>query len=176
MEAFMYRFHPDTREFIASVRDPLHVETTFGFALRDGTDIRFEKALGGGALLDIGCYTASVARWLLGEPVEVRAGAQMRGGVDVTVGALLTFAGGATAAMWASFDSPEDQHLRVITRSGVLERGRPFSSYRDPYDPYQLMVESFADSVLFDRPVELPVSDSIANIRVLDRIREVFSS
>jgi len=96
--------------------------------------------------------------------------------VDVTVAALMTFAGGATASIWASFDSPEHQHLKVITQTGVLERKRPFSAYRDPHDPYQLMVESFADSMLLDRPVEIPLSESIANMRVLDRIRESFSS
>jgi hypothetical protein len=34
------------------------------------------------------------------------------------------------------------------------------------------MVESFADSISENRPVEIPVSESIANMRVLDRIRE----
>lgn len=176
MEAFMYRFHPDMREFIARVREPLYVETTFGFALTDSADIRYEKALGGGALLDLGCYAVNVARWLFGEPVEVEGYATMKGDVDVTSSAQLTFSGGASASMWVSFESPEDQHLRVVTRTGVLERRRPFSAYRDPHDPYQLMVESFADSVLLDRPVEIPLSDSIANMRILDRIRDSFSS
>ena len=75
-----------------------------------------------------------------------------------------------TAAVWASFESPEEQELTVVTRDGKQRLERPFSSM-DP-DPYRLMVESFAESVLKDRPVALPVADSIANMRVLDRIRE----
>ena len=43
---------------------------------------------------------------------------------------------------------------------------------QDPHDPYQLMVESFADSVLHDRPVAIPLAESIANMRVLDRIQQ----
>jgi hypothetical protein len=78
--------------------------------------------------------------------------------------------------VWASFESPEEQELKVVTRRDVLRRTRPFSAYRDPHDPYQLMVESFGDSILRDRPVDLPLSESIANMRVLDRIRECFSS
>jgi hypothetical protein len=38
------------------------------------------------------------------------------------------------------------------------------------------MVESFADSVLRDRPVAIPLSESIANMRVLDRIKEAAES
>jgi hypothetical protein len=38
-------------------------------------------------------------------------------------------------------------------------------------DPYRLMVESFARSALGGYPVELPVADSVANMRVLDSIR-----
>jgi hypothetical protein len=77
--------------------------------------------------------------------------------------------------VWCSFESPEAQGLEVITRQQVHRRERPFTAYRDPHDPYQLMVESFADSVLHDQPVAIPLSESIANMRVLDRIRDAFS-
>ena len=176
MEAFMYRFHPAMRDFVERVREPLHVEASFGFQLEDPNDIRMQAALSGGALLDVGCYTVSVSRWILGEPVVVSARAALEKGVDVTTSALLSFAGGATASVWASFESPEEQELKVVTRREVLRRNRPFSSYRDPHDPYQLMVESFAESVLHDRPVEIPPAESIANMRVLDRIRNAARS
>ncbi len=172
MEAFMYRFHPAMREFVAGIGDPQYVDTAFGFPLRDPGDIRMDDALGGGALLDIGSYCVNVSRWILGEPVGVSARARTQGGVDLTITALLTFEGGATASVWASFESPEVQYLNVVTPGEVLRRGRPFSSWRDPHDPYQLMVESFARGVLDGTPVELPISDSIANMRVLDQIRE----
>ena len=172
MEAFMYRFHPAMREFVESIREPLHVQATFGFTAKDPNDIRLQRDLGGGALLDVGSYTVSVSRWILGEPDDVAARGRFKDGIDVTISGLLTFAGGSTASVWASVEAPEEQDLKVITRSGVLRRVRPFSAYRDPHDPYQLMVESFADSVLHDRPVAIPLTESIANMRVLDRIQQ----
>jgi xylose dehydrogenase (NAD/NADP) len=169
MEAFMYRFHPRPRDFIQALREPMYVQASFGFSFDEPGNYRMRKELGGGALLDVGCYAVSVARWILGEPDGVAAWA--RGAeVDMTVSALLHFPGGATAAVWASFESPEEQELTVVTKDGKQRLERPFSSM-DP-DPYRLMVESFGDSVIGDRPVALPISDSIANMRVLDRIRE----
>lgn len=176
MEAFMYRFHPAMREFIASIRDPLFVQATFAFRLEDASNIRMQRDLGGGALMDVGCYTVNVARWILGEPTDVVARARFANGVDVTTSALLTFPGGATAEVWASFESPEEQELKVVTRDAVLRRPRPFTAYRDPHDPYQLMVESFAGSVLRDGPVEIPLSESIANMRALDQVWAAMSS
>ena len=177
MEAFMYRFHPRPRDFVAGIRDALHVNATFGFTLRDPANYRMKKEFGGGALLDVGCYTVSVSRWILGEPVGVAASAHRDGvdGVDMTVSALLQFAGGATASVWASFEGPEEQELTVVTKKGRERLERPFSSIEP--NPYQLMVESFAESVLGGHPVALPVSDSVANMRVLDWIaREALSS
>ena len=171
MEAFMYRFHPAMRDFVDSVREPLHLAASFGFHLRDRGDIRMQAGLGGGALLDVGCYVVSVSRWILGEPLGVLAQARFDGGVDMSTSALLSFAGGRTASVWASFESAEEQDLKVVTRREVLRRARPFSAYRDPHDPYQLMVESFAASVLEDKPVEISPAESIANMKVLDRIR-----
>jgi predicted dehydrogenase len=172
MEAFMYRFHPRPREFVAALRDSMYVNATFGFTLDDPKNFRLRKSLGGGALLDVGCYTVSIARWILGEPVGVDASAHIAEGpegVDMTVSALLRFAGGATASVWASFEGPEEQEVTVVTKGGRARLERPFSQMEP--DPYRLMVESFARSALGGYPVELPVADSVANMRVLDSIR-----
>jgi xylose dehydrogenase (NAD/NADP) len=175
MEAFMYRFHPRMRAFIESVRDPLYVHARFGFHLDAPLDYRLQSSLGGGALLDVGCYTVNVTRWILGEPDEVfakfRRDAAPEDAVDMTVNALLHFPADATASIWASFESPEEQGLMVVGSEGTKQIDRPFNP-RDSDNPYQLMVESFAASVFEDRPVEIPPSESVANMKVLDRIRE----
>jgi xylose dehydrogenase (NAD/NADP) len=171
MEAFMYRFHPRTRRFVESLRDPMYVMASFGFTMKSKDDYRGHAELGGGALLDVGCYVASVTRWILGEPTQVLARARLADGVDMTTSALLQFGRGQTAAVWSSFESPEVQEVTVIARDGVQHLDTPFSS-REEVDEYQLMVESFGESILEDKPVAIPIRESVANMRVLDRIRE----
>ena len=171
MEAFMYRFHPRMRSFVQSLRNPLYVQARFGFTLDKPTNYRMRSALGGGALLDVGCYTVSVARWILGEPSTVHAHSRMGDEVDMTTSALLGFPGGQTAAVWSSFESAEGQELTVVTDGAVHRLEMPFNSGEEG-DQYRLMVESFGDSVIDDRPVAIPLTESIANMMVLDRIRE----
>jgi xylose dehydrogenase (NAD/NADP) len=174
MEGFMYRFDPRAREFVERVRDPLHVQVSFGFRLH-GDNFRFDAALGGGALFDVGCYTVSMAHWILGEPEQILAWGRMRDGIDMTAAALLISDQGRTASVWASFESPEAQEVTVVSRDAVHRLDRPFTSDGSGLS-YRLMVESFADSVLQNRPAEIPLSESIANMRTLDRIRAAFSS
>ena len=178
MEAFMYRFKPRTREFVERVRTsgaPGHVEARFGFPLDHPGDYRLVPELGGGALLDVGCYVVNVSRWLLGEPVVPVAEAHIdpATGVDMTTSARLRFPGGGTASVWCSFESPEDQMLMAETQHGKQTLLNPFGGRNEPEDPYQLMVESFGDSIASGAPVAIPPDDSVANMRVLDRIREV---
>lgn len=181
MEAFMYRFHPRMRAFVEGLRGderPLHVQASFGFPLNDPSNYRVQPDLGGGALLDVGCYTVSVARWLLGEPDTVLARARFdkKTGVDMTVSSLLHFAGGGTASLWCSFESAEEQGVTAVTTTGTYTLERPFTAWKDPHDPYQLMVESFADSVRNGTDPDVSLDESIANMRVLDRIREAIQA
>jgi xylose dehydrogenase (NAD/NADP) len=177
MEAFMYRFHPRTIAFVDGLRGPnatLHVQSSFGFPLNDRANYRLHPEFGGGALLDVGCYTVSAARWVLGEPdtVLARATFEPHTGVDMSVAMLLHFASGGTASLWCSFESAEQQELTAVTRDSTVTLDHPFTAWRDPEDPYQLMVESFADSALAGGPVAISLEESIANMGVLDRIRE----
>ena len=177
MEAFMYRFHPRMRAFVEGLRGderPLHVQASFGFPLSDPSNYRLQPALGGGALLDVGCYTVSVARWLLGEPdtVLARARFDQKTGIDMSVSSLLHFSSGGTASLWCSFESAEEQGVTAVTPKGTYTLERPFTAWQDPHDPYQLMVESFADSVRNGTECEVSLDESIANMRALDRIRE----
>src|SRR5438132_9386644 len=164
MEAFMYRFHPAMRAFVEQLRDPIHVQASFGFTVKDADDIRLQAPFGGGALLDVGCYTVSVSRWILGEPGEVLARARIERDGDMTIAGLLAPGGNRPAEIRASIESTEAQNLTVIARDGLHRRELPFSAYRDPHDPYQLMVESFADSLLHNGPVAIPRGESIANL------------
>jgi predicted dehydrogenase len=172
MEAVMYRFHPRMRAFAARARHVSHLQATFAFPLRKDGDPRLDADLGGGALLDVGCYCADVARWLLGEPDRVGAVAHpLDGGVDLACIASLSFPNGALASLCCSFESPEHQELVVAGSEGVERLERPFTAWRDPDDPYRLTVEAFADAVARGEPAPLSNESSLANLRLLDRIR-----
>ena len=177
MEAFMYRFSPRIERFRASVHGlPLHVHSAFAYPTTERGNIRLSEALGGGALMDLGCYAVSVARLFLGEPVQVKAFANVIG-VDRSVSAALLFPARGLATIWASFEAPEHQHLTVITSEGVFHfEGRPFGAWYDPQQPERLapyveMVQAFSKSVLTQSPVPLSVEDSLNNLRVIEEIR-----
>ncbi len=177
MEAVMYRFHPAMGELVASLAGTRlrFLQAAFGFRLDAAAvpgNYRLRPELGGGALLDVGCYLVDLARWLLGEPAEVDA-VWHRGpsGVDLSCTAVLGFSDGAQAALHASLECAEHQELVAVHGGGVVRRDRPFTAWRDPHDPYQLMVEAFSAAVLDGGPPPLPLESSIATLEVLDRIR-----
>src|SRR2546430_1985975 len=116
MEAAMYRFPPRMRALAASLAgaEIRHVSAAFSFAIDKPDNYRMRPEYGGGALLDVGFYVADVARWLLGEPERVEA--VIHGGAgDMSCSALLSFAGGAQAALFASFEAAEHQGLGGVT-------------------------------------------------------------
>ncbi len=108
MEAFMYRCHPQIqrlRDLLAGgaigrlrvIRSTFAYQGAFNPASRS-----FNKELGGGAILDMGCYPASMARLMAGaaagkaflDPVQVKAcGVLGPSGVDHYAAATLCFEG-----------------------------------------------------------------------------------
>lgn len=205
MEAFMYRFHPRSRrikEIVDSgdIGKACLIRTAFCFhmdenILQSGGNARLKKDKGGGALMDVGCYGVSVARWLMGsEPVTVQAQAVYHpDGVDLHFAGTLRFAGGRLAVIEASFISALQQTYSVAGSQGALEL--PHDAFvpweKDALyiqrkvdeetgrqhlipgaDEYQLMVEHFADAVTGQTQLLYPAEDSIANMRALDALAE----
>jgi predicted dehydrogenase len=172
MEAAMYRFHPRMRELVSSLAsdDIRHLYASFGFRITARDNYRLKPDLGGGVLLDVGFYVADIARWLLGEPDRVEA-IMRQDAVDMACSAVLGFPGGAQASLFCSFESPEVQDLIIICAERVLQMQRPFSAWRDPHDPYQVMVEEFSRAARAGDPAPLPLESSLANLRLLDQIR-----
>ena len=202
MESFMYRFHPQHQRVRAlieagAIGDVVEVRTHLSVDIMnppDPNNIRMKPDLGGGALLDMGCYMISVARMLYAtEPVAVRAWQRIddRFGVDVAAAGVLEFPEGRVAMVSCSFEGFGNGFYSVIGRKGVIEAprgiiqglgtrlgealvitmdadGRRTEESFAPVDHYQLIVEAFADAVLNKTPVPLPLSDSLNNMRALD--------
>lgn len=202
MESFMYRFHPQHQRVRAlieagAIGDVVEVRTHLSVDIMnppDPNNIRMKPDLGGGALLDMGCYIISVARMLYAtEPVAVRAWQRIddRFGVDVAAAGVLEFPEGRVAMVSCSFEGFGNGFYSVIGRKGVIEAprgiiqglgtrlgealvitmdadGRRTEESFAPVDHYQLIVEAFADAVLNKTPVPLPLTDSLNNMRALD--------
>src|SRR5262245_41491828 len=104
-EAFHWRYHPlaaRMKEIIASgeIGPVRRVEVLFCIPFLVPGDIRYRLDLAGGATMDVGSYTVSIARFLGGEPEVVEAEARLSSpGVDRWMRAELRFPGGVTGAV-----------------------------------------------------------------------------
>ncbi len=195
MEGFMYKFHPQigkTLELIGAgtigaVRS-VHSSFTFRFE-RDGSDYRWFPAHGGGALYDVGCYTISIARLILGvEPLAASAAAHIdpATGVDKTTAVLLEFPGACFAQCESSFETHFQSRLLAVGTDGLLRLGRAFSA-KDfdvaieivrgdaveavpvpKANMFVLMIEHFGDAVVGEIPLRYPASDGWNNMRAID--------
>ncbi len=195
-EAFAYRFHPRIASLLqrlhaGDIGDPHLLRFCFTFGGLASDNIRLDPALGGGALLDVGCYGVNVSRLIAaGEPEVVTALAHYgtTSGVDETFVGVLRFAGGMLASLEVSLVSHFGVSLEVLGSTGRLvvpdglraEQVTELHLYRgdtrevlrfEPADPYRLMVEAFADAVRRKRPLRSEPADAIANMRVLDVLR-----
>ena len=206
MEGFMYRFHPQNvrvRALIASgvigtvreVRAHLSVDL---MSPPDPKNVRFIPELGGGARLDMGCYSVSVVRGIVGREPETVSGwldVDPRFGVDVAAAALMGFSDGVVATATCSFRAGAQGSYTVVGTEGSIEvpraiipgmdtrvaeglivvmdaDGRRTEETVPPARQYALMAEGFAKAVLEGGPVPFPPIDGVRNMRVLDAIAE----
>ncbi len=205
MEGFMYRFHPRSQHIKALVDEGqigavrlVRAAFTYPMAadiLASGANARLKPEMGGGALLDVGCYGVSVARWLMGaEPLRVQAQMSYHaGGADWHLAAILRFGHRRMGVVEASFISALQQTFSVVGERGAIEL--PHDAFipweKDAYytvrsraaesgdrqrikgtDEYRLMVTHFADAVLGRSTLAYSPAESIANMRVLDALAE----
>ncbi|MDQ3870281.1 MAG: Gfo/Idh/MocA family oxidoreductase, partial [Chloroflexota bacterium] len=204
MEAFMYRLHPSwvaVRELVASgqIGRLTAVQSWFSFFNDEPTNIRNMFDYGGGALMDIGCYSINLSRMLFGaEPVRVEASLarDQRFGIDVVTSGILEFETGV-ATFTCSIRVELDQRVHVYGSEGRISIGIPFNIPPDrptevfvtaggqppvaPHttvltfpaaDPYAVEAERFAEAILDGLPMPIPVQDAIANMRVIERVFE----
>jgi predicted dehydrogenase len=128
-EAFMWRHSRQTQlilDLLPQVGEVRAVHVTFSAMLTREQDPRWVPELGGGALLDVGCYCVSAARLLLGEPDRIHGEARIgRGGVDTQFAGTLRF-GDVTATFQCGLRSSFSNTLEVIGSEGILRVPSPF--------------------------------------------------
>jgi predicted dehydrogenase len=205
MEGIMYRFHPRNqliRDMVSlgKIGTVSLVRSSFCYRMDEeilakGNNARLKAGMGGGALLDVGCYSVSVARWFMGmEPTAVQAQAIYHSsGVDMHLVGSLRFAENGLAAIEASFITSLQQTYSVLGSEGAIElphdafipwdkeatftvRGKDQEVGQKHVTPgadeYQLMVEHFADAILGKETLALTPEESVRNMRVLDGLAE----
>jgi xylose dehydrogenase (NAD/NADP) len=173
-EAFMYRHHPQTLRLKALVDERAIgrlrlIRSAFTFPLTRSGDVRWEPALGGGSLWDVGCYPVSIARLLAGvEPHEV-FGRSRQGAEDVDEAFTGQMALGEVIAQFdAGFRAPLRTHLEVVGSEGVITASAPF---KPGVDARLLLSRGDATEVVAveHQPLYLGELDDLADAATLGR-------
>ena len=128
MEAFAYRCHPrwlELRRLLPTLGTPLVAQASFCFFAPDKP--RLLDPLGGGALMDVGCYPLSWLITLLGAPESVHCSARLAAtGVDLAASVALRFPGRHVATALCGCDAAMPQSATISGPLGAIEISEPF--------------------------------------------------
>ena len=192
-EAFMIRTHPQWLQAISLVRDGTlgrvrSVVGYFSYHNVDPLNVRNMPDIGGGGVLDIGCYLVHAARWIYDrEPQRVVSSIEMDPtlGVDRLASMLLDFGDAQMIGVCGTQMAPA-QRIVILGEKARLEIEIPFNAPPDRpcrilldervielpvCDQYTLQGDAFSDAIRRGGGQALPLEDSVANMRVLDAVR-----
>ena len=196
MDGFMWPHHPRTarlRQLLdsGSLGELRRVTGTFTFPLKPLTpvNIRLRPELGGGSLLDVGCYPVYAIRWAFGaEPLRVYATASYQNGVDVELSGILWFAEGRVGTFDCGFTLPLRGWLEIAGTEALVKvpemwlpprratwilqstqgTGEDFAV--EDKDQIVRMIENFSLAALEKRPIRPPPEEAVRTLRVLDAL------
>jgi predicted dehydrogenase len=177
-----------------AIGTPRAIQTFFSYSLTDADNIR-NKPPGGGGLYDIGCYAILTARYVFAaEPTRVVAALDVDAafGTDRLASALIEFPGGRHLTFTCATQLSAHQRVTVVGATGRIEIAIPFNAPPDrparitidsgadlvgggarveefpPCDQYTLQGDAFSRAIRGEAPLEFPIEDAIANMRVID--------
>ena len=195
VEAVWTRWHPRFKriaEVVASgeIGELSNIESQFTFKSEMTENYRLDPALGGGALLDIGCYQINAwvaltngAKDLKLNIVERKLGPTK---IDLTTDVKATINNQIEAHFISSFDFDAPQKLKIDGRSGSIatESGESFSTWREPsslrvndrieqfysVDAFVEMIQQVSEQVANNSGWVMPLTDSLRVAQILDQI------
>lgn len=197
MEAFMYRHHPQWQKAQQLVRageigQIRTIQSFFSYYNVDPDDIRNQPDIGGGGLMDIGCYCISLSRLLFdAEPDRVLGKIILdpEFKTDRLTSGILDFKQGPATFTCGTQLTPH-QRVDIVGEEGRIEILRPFNPPAgrpttinlhqggetrqitlDPADHYTIQGDLFSRAILEDAPVPTPLDDALANMQVIDDLR-----
>jgi len=128
-------FMDKVKELIAgdAIGRPLYVNADFGFAAIPDMESRlYNKALGGGSVLDIGIYPISLATIILGEPAEIKSiTKQAPTGVDEYANIIMQYANGETAHLLSAINFNTPVEASIIGTKGRIQVKNPWFKATD---------------------------------------------
>src|SRR3989440_10812749 len=135
MEAFMYRFHPQwqqTRQMVneGKIGELRTIQTFFSYYLVDANNIRNIVEAGGGGMMDIGCYTVSLSRYIFGARPERVCGIveyDQRFNTDRLSSGILDFGRGISTFTCSTQLVPY-QRVNIFGTTGRVEIEIPFNA------------------------------------------------
>ncbi len=143
MEAFMYRLHPQTRKLVELVRggaigELRLIRASFNILMDFNPEHRmFKQALGGGTILDLGCYPVSFSRYLAGaaagramaDPVEFHGTGRLhpQAGTDDFATAVVKFPGDILAELSCGSTHVNDIGASLHGTTGWIDVPNPFT-------------------------------------------------
>ncbi|HWA17765.1 MAG TPA: Gfo/Idh/MocA family oxidoreductase [Devosia sp.] len=201
-EAFMVRHHPQwmrVREIVRSgeIGEVRAIRGVFSYFNVDPNNVRNMADIGGGGIMDIGCYPVVVSRHIFeGEPKRVVALVDRDPSfkTDRLASVIADFGGGRQASFVCSTQLVGQQKVEILGTKGRIEVMIPFNAPADertailidtgaPFDgslarreiiravdQYAEQAEAFALAVLGEKTLDWGVADSIAQMKVLDAI------
>ncbi|WP_223694861.1 Gfo/Idh/MocA family protein [Leifsonia poae] len=193
MEAFHTLFHPLIGQIrglldAKAIGDIVRASAEFCAPIPPGKDIRWNRRLGGGALMDLGCYPLRVLQTLLGIPDGVvSAHAHTRQGVDRVMRARYKMPGEVSAEIMCSLWSRRifSQRLQIVGTSGNLRVSWPFQPQAGakirlttnegatvhPVDrtaTYRYQLGAFRDAISSGESSPVSLAESVAMMRTID--------
>jgi D-xylose 1-dehydrogenase (NADP+, D-xylono-1,5-lactone-forming) len=192
IEGFMYRHHPQTKRFAQLVSDGeigelRLVRSQFSFTLDRPHDVRWDRELGGGSLLDLGCYCTNLMRHLAGQPERVYAEQTLApSGVDLRFAAALRFRNGVLGHFDCAFDLPRRVRFEAVGSDGSATILQPFaqdevtlevrrgaelvSSETVTANRYHLELDNLARAIEGEEPPLLDRRESVAQAVALEAL------
>lgn len=194
MEAYHSGHHPLTEELrkIIAKGEIGIVHTAraiFCVPVPPGKDIRWNLALGGGGLLDVGYYPVRLLRELFGEPIVTQARARARGGIDRSLEADLLFPqdirGTIVSSIWSRrlFASKLEvtgtggkmtvsfpYHPQMGAKITLRTPDRRWRETPDRTSTYVLQLRAFVDAVRHGAPIRTDAPAALRQMQVLDSI------
>ena len=196
MEAFMYHHHPQwrrARQLVdeGQIGELRTIQTFFSYYIVDPHNIRNVADIGGGGLMDIGCYCISLSRFIFdAEPQRVVGIVEYDPlfGTDRLASGLMDFGRGTSTWTCATQVAPY-QRVNIFGSEGRVEIEIPFNAPPDRpckmwherngeieeivfpiCDQYTIQGDLFSLAVLNDTALPTPLEDAVANMKVIEAI------